>query len=104
MCPPLKRKPSLPITILIPTPSVGAVVVRFASKEAEEAYRNHPVHVHVRDTLIKPLLVPGKDGTPSVLAMDYEFAAKSDGWMRMGNVAAGLAVTFAVGFLLGRRS
>ena len=47
-----------------------AVVVRLATKEAEEAYQVHPEHVRVRDTIIGPLVASA--AAPKVLVVDYE--------------------------------
>ena len=45
------------------------IVVRFTSKEAESKYQEHPMHVAVREEVIKPLLDTKQAGP--VLAMDY---------------------------------
>ena len=68
------------------------IVVRLVSKEAEAAYQLHPEHVRVRDTIIKPNLAKGADGTPPVLAMDYacQAAATPMPWRLVA--AAGLGV------------
>ena len=50
------------------------IVVRLTSKEAEVAYQTHPIHVSVRDSIIKPLIDKGTDGTPPILVVDYECA------------------------------
>jgi len=49
------------------------IVVRFVSKMAEAAYQSHPVHVRIRDEVLKPLLAP--EPAP-VLAIDYVFELK----------------------------
>ena len=68
-------------------------IVRFESMEAEIAYREHPVHVHVRDTLLKPTIAKGAETTPPILAMDYECYSKHNtGWTdHLGGPAIGFA-------------
>ena len=73
----------------------NGIVVRFSSKEAEAAYQSHPLHVELRDTLIKPLL-SAEAGT-SIAAIDYPFYEPQcpidyKGFMLMGGL---------VGFVLG---
>ena len=46
------------------------IVVRLTSKEAEAAYQTDPLHVDVRDSVIKPLLDTSQPAP--VIAMDYE--------------------------------
>jgi len=55
------------------------IVVRLTSKEAEVAYQTHPIHVGVRDSIIKPLIDKGTDGTPPILVVDYECADVAPG-------------------------
>ena len=46
------------------------ISVRFTSPEAEVAYQTHPLHVAVRDEVIKPLL--DRTQAAPILAMDFE--------------------------------
>ena len=70
----------------------SGVIVRLSSREAEAAYQTHHEHVRVRDTILKPLLCKGSDGTPPVLAMDYDAdGAPPRSWQLLGAAALVLA-------------
>ena len=74
------------------------IIVRLTTKEAEAAYQTHPVHVEVRDTILKPLVIKGTESTPPVLAMDYECARPMEwkGLMLGAAAGAGMLVGFAI--------
>ena len=74
-----------------------AIVVRLESKEAEVEYQKHPIHVKVRDEVVKPLIVSA-DG---ILAIDYECSPKRAplDW----RFAVGCALGCAVGYVFARR-
>ena len=67
------------------------IAVRFTREEAEVAYQTHPLHVAVRDEVIKPLI----DATQPnpILAMDY--AHEQAPRLKLA------AVSFALGLLVG---
>ena len=92
------------------------IIVTLDSKEAEAAYQTHPIHVEVRDTIIKPLLTglslhalgPDKRllashicalcaGEKPLLALDYlhEQPVCPIDWRSF------LAIGLAIGFVLG---
>jgi len=76
------------------------IIVRLASAEAEKAYQTHPVHVEVRDTILKPLIIKGTETTPPVLAVDYECTpVKQLDWM---SVAVGVTAGVLVGVMLAK--
>ncbi len=76
------------------------IVVRLSSKEAEVAYQTHPIHVSVRDNLLKPLLVKGTDGTPPILVVDYEAPDSCVMPARLPAAMCGLAVGVLLGCAL----
>lgn len=77
------------------------IVVRITTKEAEAAYQTHPIHIEVRDTILKPLIVKGSESTPPILAVDYECPAPVAGLFST-TAAAGLAAGILVGYAIAK--
>ena len=73
-----------------------AIAVTFVSKEAESAYQTHPLHVQVRDTVLKPLL----EAPPIAIDYEYDKAVCPITWKHF--MTAGFVGGVLTGLLLAR--
>ena len=76
-----------------------AISVRFTSKEAEASYQSLPLHVKIRDEIIKPNL--DTDQTSPILVMDIEHTKRPRG---LSLLALGLTAGFCVGMLVAKKT